>query len=301
MFKHLLVPLDGSQLAETAIPAAVHLAKVLQATVTLIHVIERNAPKEVHSERHLTNSEEAQAYLDEIARQWFPPDIKVKSHVHTSLVSDVARSIVDHSGELQPDLVIMCTHGRRGPKDVLFGSIAQQVIAMGETPVLLIRPASGEQPNPFSCKQLLVPLDGLPDHEQGIPAAIQLAKACEASVYLVMVVPTYGTLSGDQAVTSRLNPGATSAALDLAEMGAEEYLRQQLQDLKSNGINAAAEVKRGDPANTIVETAEQTNTDIIVIGTHGKAGTDAFWSGSVTPKVSSHTRIPLLLVPVREP
>lgn len=300
MFKRLLVPLDGSQLAETAIPAAVYLAKLLDSTVTLVHVIERNAPKEIHSERHLTNPEEAQAYLDEIARLWFPQDTKVESHVHTRLVSDVARSIVDHADELQPDLVIMCTHGRRGPKDVLFGSIAQQVIALGETPVLLIRPASEEQVKPFSCKQLLVPLDGLPDHEQGIPAAITLARACEGTIYLTMVVPTYGTLSGDEAVTSRLNPGATSAALDLAEIGASEYLRQRLQELKSSGINATAEVKRGDPANTIVDTAEETNADIIVFGTHGKAGTDAFWSGSVTPKVSSHTRIPLLLVPVRE-
>ncbi|MGE5222173.1 MAG: universal stress protein [Omnitrophica WOR_2 bacterium] len=300
MFKRLLVPLDGSQLAETAIPAAVYLAKVLNASVTLIHTIERNAPKEIHSERHLTNPEEAQAYLDEITRKWFSPDIKVESHVHTSLVSDVARSIADHADELQPDLVIMCTHGRRGPKDVLFGSIAQQVINMGETPVLLIRPVSGEPPKPFSCKQLLVPLDGLPDHEQGVPTAISLAKACEASISLLMVVPTYGTLSGDQAVTSRLNPGATSAALDLAEVGASEYLRQRLQDLISDGLKATAEVKRGDPASTIVDTAEETNTDIIVFGTHGKAGTDAFWSGSVTPKVSSHTHIPLLLVPVRE-
>ena len=53
MFKHILIPLDGSRLAETVLPAGVYLAGVLGSTVTLLHVIERDAPQEVHGERHL--------------------------------------------------------------------------------------------------------------------------------------------------------------------------------------------------------------------------------------------------------
>ena len=60
MFKHLLVPLDGSPLAEAALPAAAYLAQKLGASVTLLHVIEQDAPQEIHGERHLTDPDEAQ-------------------------------------------------------------------------------------------------------------------------------------------------------------------------------------------------------------------------------------------------
>ena len=298
MFKHLLVPLDGSRLAESALPAAAYLAKALEATVTLIHVIEKDPPSEVHSERHLTTPEEAQAYLSEVASQAFSPNIRVERHVHISGVSDVARSVVEHSAELAPDLVIMCTHGRSGPRDWLFGSIAQQVIALGSTPVLLVRPVDDDTPPSFTCRKLLVPLDGDVEHEQGMPAAIGLAQSLGSEMHLLMVVPTLGTLAGEDAATGKLLPGATAALLDLAELGGEEYLRHHLVRLNSAGIKTTAEVARGDPAATIVEVAHRVDADLIVLGTHGKTGTEAFWSGSVAPKISSRYHVPLLLVPL---
>ena len=172
MFSHLLIPLDGSHLAEAALPPTITLAHLLQAPVTLIHVIEHHAPKEVHGEHHLTGSEEAWTYLEEVAAR-FPPDIQVESHVHTSEVSDVARSIVDHVGELESDLIVMCTHGRGGLRSWLFGSIAQQVLLLGTSPVLLVHPDKAGIASPFRCRRLLIPLDGDPEHEQGLPVAAQ--------------------------------------------------------------------------------------------------------------------------------
>ncbi len=72
MFKHLLVPLDGSKLAESALPVAAWLAKTLKAPITLLHVIEQDAPEEVHRDRHLTNSDEAEAYLAKLPNPNFP-------------------------------------------------------------------------------------------------------------------------------------------------------------------------------------------------------------------------------------
>src|SRR5450830_595606 len=87
MFKHILVPLDGSKLAESALPVAASLAKTLKAPVTLLHVIEQGAPEEVHRDRHLTDSAEAEAYLSGIAQSDFPPKTKVDWHVHTAAES----------------------------------------------------------------------------------------------------------------------------------------------------------------------------------------------------------------------
>jgi nucleotide-binding universal stress UspA family protein len=71
MFKHILVPLDGSRLAESVLPAANYIAQKMHATITLIHVIEKNAPEEIHGERHLTNAEDANRYLGDIAASFF--------------------------------------------------------------------------------------------------------------------------------------------------------------------------------------------------------------------------------------
>jgi nucleotide-binding universal stress UspA family protein len=298
MFKHLLVPLDGSALAETALPAAVYLAQTLKASVTLIHVIERHAPLTIHGERHLTGVKEARAYLDEVAGRTFPHDWPVERHVHSSEVGDVARSLVAHVGELSPDLIVMCTHGHGGLRHRLFGSMAQQVIALGTTPLLLIRPPLNGTPHPFACRQVLAPLDGKPDHEQGLALAASLAQACEAVLHLVMVVPTLHTLAGERAATATLLPGATSALLDMTVLDAGEYLSHHATRLRAAGLSVLAEVYRGDPVTTIIHTARRVEADLIVLGTHGKAGMEAFWSGSVASKIAGRSSIPLLLVPV---
>jgi nucleotide-binding universal stress UspA family protein len=298
MFKHILVPLDGSQLAEAALPAAATLAGLLDASVTLIHVIEEHAPEQVHGERHLTVKEDAIRYLDEIAHKAFPPGIKVDYHVHPSGVKDVARSIVDHAGEFEPDLIIMCTHGRGGLRNILVGSIAQQVIGQGQTPVLLIHPEE-DQPIDFSCQQILVPMDAKPAHEQGLHVAVQLAKACSAKLVLMTVVPTLGTLTGENAATGRLMPSAMSALLDINQESAESYLQNRVIEFQGDAISTSTEVWRGDPASTIAEVAKKVKAGLIVLGTHGKAGSEAFWSGSVAPKLPGLTRVPMLFVPVK--
>jgi nucleotide-binding universal stress UspA family protein len=94
-------------------------------------------------------------------------------------------------------------------------------------------------------------------------------------------------------------PSTTNAILELAQEDAVAYLRDKRDQLKAEGLTVSAEVARGDPTAAIVTTAERIGADLIVLGTHGKAGWDAFWAGSVTPKIADRTRRHLLLVPVR--
>ncbi len=299
MYKHLLVPLDGSSLAEVALPYAAYIAEQGQATVTLIHVIESNPPQTVHGVAHLTNAAAAQRYLDEVAARAFPAGIRIERHVHTSEVSEVARSIVEHAGEFKPDLIVMCTHGSSGLRDWLFGSIAQQVVSMGDTSVLLIPPTTNTVNPPFACHRILVPLDGDAAHEQSILVAVDFAKMCRSEVHLLMVVPTLDSLTGQRAAASRMLPSATAELLNMTEQQAVEYLHGQVTQAPPSDITISTEVSRGDPAKTIVNTARETHTDLIVLCTHGKSGMDAFWQGSVAPKVSSQSDVPLLLVRVR--
>jgi nucleotide-binding universal stress UspA family protein len=299
MFKHLLVPLDGSRLSEAALPAAAYLAQKLDATVTLLHIIEHDAPEEVHHERHLTDPDSACTYLAEVAERAFPPGLRIERHIHDTAVDDVARSLVEHTAELvTPDLIVMCQHGPSGVRDWLFGHLGDKVIALGQTPVLLVHPPESTAAPAHTFSRLFVPLDGRPEHEQALPGAIQLAQACSSTVHLAMVIPTLGTLPGEKAAAGRLLPGTMTAMLEMEEESAEGYLRPLIARLQAAGVTATAEVARGDPAATIVSIAQRIKTDLIVLGTHGKVGTAAFWAGSVAPRVSDRTTLPLLLVPI---
>ena len=299
MFKHILVPLDGSKLAEAALPAAVSLAKTLNAPVTLLHVIEQDAPEEVHRDRHLTTAKEAEAYLGRTAKRAFPETAKVDWHVHTAAVEDVARSIVDHSAdEFQPDLIILCSHGKSGMHDLLYGNIAQQVAAASGTPVLLIKPADGE--TKFKLEHILVPLDNESVHDAVLPIAVELANAYKAELNLLCVIPTFGTLAGEQAAAGTLMPATATAYLDISEEIAQEHFQGHLDSFKKAHVQATAEIARGDPAPVIAKTAEKINADLILFGTHGRAGLDAFWNRSVAAAVARRTGIPLLLIPLTE-
>jgi len=298
MFQHLLVPLDGSRMAESVLPAVVYLTDRLHARVSLVHVIEKDAPTEIHGESHLRTTDEADVYLKSVSQRVFPEGTSVECHVHESEVKNVAKSLYEHIGELESDLVVMCSHGRGGFRDLMFGNIAQQVIALGITPVLIIRPSEDDSKIPFSLKRLLVPLDGNPEHEQGIPVARELAKACESSLHLLQVVPTFSTVSGTLGATGKLLPHATAEFLDMSVQKAEEYLQTHQANLQTAGIETTYQVLRGNPADIIRKTATKLKMDIIILGTHGKKGTHAFWSGSIAPKVCQTCRKPLLLVPV---
>jgi nucleotide-binding universal stress UspA family protein len=300
LFQHLIVLLDGSRLAEAALSPTVYLAKTLGAKVTLVHVIESNPPERIHGERHLSNPQEALTYLCDVTTRAFPADMEVRQHVHSHAVHDVAKSIAEHAGELDSDLIVMCTHGRGGLRDWILGSMAQQVIGQGNTPVFLIRPNREGRSPEFKCEKILVSLDADPEHEKGLAISRELAQAFHASLHLVMVVHTRSTLSGERAVSARTLPGTISVLLDLKEKEAAEYLAEHLSQLEASGLTITAEVQRGDPAKVLLQVSENIRADMIVLGTHGKTGLEAFWSGSITPKLSSHSLSPLLLVPVRE-
>jgi nucleotide-binding universal stress UspA family protein len=297
MFTHLLVPLDGSTLAEQALPAAAYLAQVLTARVTLLHLIEHNPPSEIHHDRHLTNAAEAQVYLEEVQQRTFAADEPVAYHVHTSEIDDVARSIVEHIRELAPDLIVMCAHGEGGLRRRLTGSKAQQVIAQCTTPIVLIPPTIEGRAD-FHCSRIVVPLDGNAEHEEGLRISSELARVCRAALHLLYVIPTVDRLKGDDLATGRLMPHTMSAILDMRQEDAAAYLGQLLVDLRETGLTVSGEVARGEVIDTILAAIKRQQADLVAIGTHATSGMDAIWEGSVTPVLSDRSPAPLLLVPI---
>lgn len=295
MFKKILVPLDGSRLAESILPTAEYLATKFGATLILLHAIEKRAPQTVHGDRHLSDAPGANAYLEQIAAQLVRAGVPTEKHVHAAEEADVAQSVSRHAKELGADLIMLCTHGESGLRDVLIGNIAQQVIHQGDTPVFLLRPG---KTTAWRCQRILVPLDSAPVHEPALPIAVEFAHACNAALHIITVVPTMKTLSAERAATGAFLPTTMNAVLELAERGGKEYIENIGRKLTDEGLDTISSIARGDAATEIVSTAERLAGDLIVLATHGRGSIDAFWSRSVTPLVIAHAPCPLLLVRV---
>jgi nucleotide-binding universal stress UspA family protein len=296
MYRRLLVPLDGSCLAETSLVVVERLAAVYKATVVLLHVIERGAPASVHGERHLRTAVEAQTYLAGLAARLSAGGIAVEAHAHDVPEGDVARSIVAHAEEGGADLIALCTHGGGGLRDLLVGSIAQQVLRRGTAPVLLTRPNPSGGAAPFAPRTVLVPLDGTAAAEVALATAQDVAGHVGAALHLVMVVATLGTVRGERQALAQALPMATRAELDLEGEEAQRYLEEVGDRLRAGGTAVTTEVRRGDTLSALADEAAEAGVGLVVMATHGRAGVQAIWAGSVATRLLVRTRVPLLLL-----
>jgi nucleotide-binding universal stress UspA family protein len=291
-----LVPLDGSHLAESVLPVVQQVASRFHAQVTLLHIVEEHPPTVIHGEPHLTGVAQAQAYLEEIATRLRSSGIQVEIHVHQEKEDNVAHSIVQHSQEMNVDLVIMCTHGHGGLRELLFGSKAQQALQQGTQSILLLFPGEDGSAYPVNLQRILVPLDGTAAHEPALPIAITIARTFGAELYLVLVIPTLSTLSGERAASALLLPNTMRAILDLSQQDAADYLDRAIARCHAEGVVAHAEVLRGDIVPLVLGLAERLNVDLIVLASHGRTGLNALLTGSVASRIAGRRIRPLLLV-----
>ena len=294
-FKSILVPLDGSRLAEAILPVVFVVAERCASTVTLLHVLEHNAPETVHGQPHLNNTEEADHYLSDIATRHQNTGVPTEVHVHENPEHDVARSIAEHAAELSVDLIAINTHGSGGLRGFLFGSIAQQTLRRTSVPVLLVHPNSrGLQHGDY--RKILVPLDGTAQSHFALPVAVMLATVGDADLHLVRVVPTIGTMIGSSGA-STFSPTATAALLDIEGQEASGTLGDLRSELPSS-LHVTQEVRRGDTVDELLAGVDQSDADLVVMSTHGRAGLEGLWTGSVASRLIGRLSRPIFLVPI---
>ena len=153
MFNDILVPLDGSELSERALPMAQDLAKSSEATVHLIQMVSREhelaagrgsdstqaAEYEMDMARRLTESQlnSGRAYLEKIGSQLQGAGIKIETEF-TVKAGNPAENIIDYVKEHSINLVVMSTHGHGGIRRLLLGSVTDRVVHSCEVPVLVV-------------------------------------------------------------------------------------------------------------------------------------------------------------------
>src|SRR6476469_5453495 len=287
----LLVPLDGSRLAEATIPIALDLREHLNARVTLLHVLEHDAPESVHGDPHLRTEADATTYLAAVARRFAEGGEAVLTHVHPNAA---------HAAEFGADLILIANHGRGGLRERIFGSIAQQVIREGIAPVLLVPVLSpAAVGRAFDCQTMGVLVNGTAEAETVLPCAMALAKGLDAVIHLILAVPTVGTLPGDRAAVATLVPGTPRAILELEEANLAGYATEVRRLLGESGVRVEVSIVRGDPASATLAEAERLEVDLLAFATHAQSGLTGLWNASFGSKVLSRYTRPLLLVPAR--
>lgn len=293
MFRQILIPLDGSPVAEQVVPLAKMLVLRFQSAVVLLRVIEpiharRRAEGEVFRDDDQVELLRGSAleYLETVHHD-FAAGISVEREVR---VGSPATVILDLAESAPVDLIAMATHGHTGLQRWVYGSVADKVLSSARLPILLVR--ASERPRAFGpIKRILVPLDGSTLAERALIPARQLAKAFDAEVLLLRVwePSTY--------VPDGLSAGTSVAALSEAVRGAvEEYLTEKTREMRSQGVRVGWEAPFGMVAENILDVAEKHAVNLVVMSTHGRSGVGRWVMGSVADRVLRASRTPILLI-----
>lgn len=289
MYKRMLVPLDGSQLAEAALSYAAQLANRLNLGVTLLHVCGASESAPLFMCRSYVEHE-----AELIA-------LKLKSPAKEetrgeAITGNAAEGILAYAEQDQSDLILMAAHGESGGRWLL-GSVAHKVLSHSKAPVLLVRTGFevGDEAWP---KVIIVPLDGSSVAESILAHVEMLAGAPDASAEVVLLrVCQSPALLADY--PEAIMPHTWEEHVDLATKGARQscglYLGGIRKSLENRGIRVQSEVVLGaEPADAIIKYAGRHPFGLIAMSTHGESGITRWPYGHVGDRVLLSTKNPLL-------
>ena len=291
MFSKILVPLDGSKLAELALPYAEELARALNSEIDLIEVCE----KKDCPERHIH-----QLYVKKMAKllrnrlNAVGPAATVKPIVRDG---KSAAEIIDYTEKSRISLIIMATHGRSGIMLWAMGSVANKILHHIHIPILLIRVKAGTikggKGEMFS--KIMVPLDGSDSGETVLPHVMELATGVRSEVTLFQVIAPgvhVHTIGGLDYIRFPEQQIASKKA------SAKQYLEEVSKKFKGMKTTVRSELKFGDPAAEIIKFAGETDIHLVAMSAHGHSGIGRWTFGSVTHKVLHNGSTHVLLVRV---
>jgi len=304
--KTILVPLDGSVLAERALPYVRMLAPESGATIDMLRVIPTEIKEDVLANnlsllheagtspdaprwlRELRVCDmlryHAKGYLERLAMSLRTGQRDVATLVQIGAPSQTIAAV---AGQVHADLIAMATHGYQGLKRWTRGSVTDDILHITTTPMLVIPNNSTPAPAP-RLRRILLALDGSVFSRQALPLATELAAQARAELMLFRAVapPTASTIGPWLAADGQTTPRAH----------AFNELRALADELHPSGIPIQTVVVVGDAAEEIVTAAAEHQVNLIVMATHGYSGIKRWALGSVADRVLHTTPTPLLLV-----
>lgn len=259
MFRKIMVPLDGSDRAERALPVAVQLTNALGAALHLVRVDELLAnltstplPPYLPEGAYEADLALAKSYLTSVYERLSRESLLVRMEL---LTGSAPSALLDYELAADIDLLVMCSHGRSGIARFTLGSVAERLLRYGAAPVLLVR-SHGDPP---ALERAVVPLDGSARSEAALAVVKSLA----------------GTVLREVTVLRVIGEGE-----DEAEAGAYLAAQQPVQP----DLVWRQKVVRGDPAEAIIDVAGEDT--LVIMATHGRTGLTRWALGSVADRVA---------------
>jgi len=291
MFERILLPLDGSRLAEAAIPYGAELTARLGSEMILFHACApEHQPFQSMHQLYLT---EAAKGLERHMEKRFPrcEDWAVRTE---TVVGEAADTICEYAEKNDIKLIVMAAHGHSGPKVWTLGSVADKCVRAVKIPVLLIRLKEDRpiEDRKRLISRILVSLDGSGTSEIALTYAAELAKGLKASITLYrMAEVNYPSSDLDYA------PVAGAPMLAAEEKRVRDYLTGIERALRQKGIPVTHRVTQGvDAAAEILEQGEKIKADMVVMAGRGRSTIARWLFGSVAQKILLEGDLPLLLV-----
>ena len=311
MYKRILVPLDGSELAEQVLPYARALAKGLSASLDLLEVIEP-PPSQWADSAHGVYPHRLADSLKNTARDYLERVAVPLRREGLSAVTNVRKGsppqCIAAEAELEPDtLIAMSSHGRSGIARWVLGSVTDKVLQDTSCPLLIVRASEeGAVSSPARIANLIVPQDGSALAEQALPHAAALARPLRSKVHLVRANHSLGEYHNYMGLYP-LDSSSNVYHEMYQEFAKESDARamEQLHDVKDRlrdmGITSVEEnLLKGHAAEVIVDLAKETANCLIVMSSHGRSGIGRWVLGSVSDRVVRHSGVPVLIIRATE-
>ena len=279
MIERILVPLDGSELAEVVLPYVEYVAGRTGAGVRLFTAVASEAERQ-----------EATSYL--VAKRDRLREAAVEATLSVTPDGE-AEAILAAADAWQADLIAMSTHGRSGVMRWVFGSVADKIIHAQEVPPLLVVRARPEKERPaaVNIERILVPLDGSQLSLSILPQVEELAKALGASLVLFS-----GVIPLDIYPGTEMAPARVGGILDELMSQAQSFLASLEKEVQGRGVKARSVVTIGFPVDEITRVAEEVGAGLIAVATHGRSGVNRWIMGSVADGVVRRSHLPCLMI-----
>jgi nucleotide-binding universal stress UspA family protein len=301
MYKRMLIPLDGSELAEVVLPYAKELAGRLGLELTLLHVCEPlGSAAQFMCRAYLEHAAEIiQKQSREVQSKTGAPagEKAVEVQVHVA-DGHPAEEILRYAEENRIDLILMASHGRSGVRLWALGSVADKVLRKSKVPIWLVRANIPEEivHDEWPKRTMLVPLDGSKFAETVLPHVETLAKQRGAELVNVVLLRVY-----EKPFITADYPEPDSEAhekriISHFKQEAEQYLIKVEKRLADAGLNVRKEVFMGKPADEIINYAHNNHPNLIVMTTHGSSGLSLWEYGDIADKVLRGVSSPIFLV-----
>ncbi len=296
MLEHILIPLDGSTLAERVLPHAIALAEACHSRLSLLHVVYRDAHDDqfetVNPVEWQMRKSEAEAYLKSVQSRLSEVNLDCKIHI---LEGKPAQQIVTFAHNEDANLIVMSSHGSGGISEWNINSTVQKVLLRAVMPIMIVRAyqEAHEGLRGLTYKRLLMPLDGSKRAEISLPLAKSLCAVHKSTIFLTHIVeepkiPSQTPLRDqDKALIENLNN------LNIEE--AQKYLNEIEEQLPNNDVKIIIETSE-KPTLSLHNIIDREKIDLVLLSAHGSSGDNRWPYGKIALNFIAFGTTPIIIV-----